>query len=69
MLAEPERVFSGCRHTITWQRMKLGVKVVEEGECLKSWMRSGVVAGVRRVEFEVTENNWKLATASYLTKT
>ena len=30
MSAEPERVFSGCRRTITWQRMRLGVKVVEE---------------------------------------
>lgn len=47
MSAEPERVFSGCRRTITWQRMRLGVKVVEEGECLKSWIRSGVVAGIR----------------------
>jgi len=27
--------------------MRLGVKVVEEGECLKSWIRSGVVAGIR----------------------
>jgi hypothetical protein len=56
MSAEPERVFS---RTITWQRMRLGVKVVEEGECLKSWIRSGVVAGIRyiqRVEFEGTEN-------------
>jgi hypothetical protein len=35
--------------------MRLGVKVVEEGECLKSWMRFGVVAGVRRVEFENLE--------------
>jgi len=47
MSAEPERVFSGCRRTITWQRMRLGVKVVEEGECLKSWIRSGIVAGIR----------------------
>jgi hypothetical protein len=27
----------------------LGVKVIEEGECLKSWIRSGVVAGLRRL--------------------
>ena len=44
MSAEPERVFSRCRRTITWQRIW---KVVEEGECLKSWIRSGVVAGIR----------------------
>ena len=46
MSAEPERVFSGCRRTITWQQMRLGVKAVKEGECLKSWIRSGVVAGI-----------------------
>ena len=36
--------------------MRLGVKAVEEGGRLKSWIRSGVVAGVRRVEFEGTES-------------
>ena len=35
--------------------MRLGVKAVEEGECLKS-TRSSVVANVRRVELEGTEN-------------
>lgn len=44
------------RCTITWQQMKFGVKVVEEGGCLKSWIKSGVVAGVRRSEFEGTED-------------
>ena len=47
MSAEPELVFSGCQRTISWQRMRLGVKVVEGGECLKLWIRSGVVTGVR----------------------
>jgi hypothetical protein len=36
--------------------MRLGGKVAEEGQRLKSWIKSGVVAGVRRVEFEGTEN-------------
>jgi hypothetical protein len=36
--------------------MRLGIKVVEEGECLKSWIRSGVVAGVRRVEVKNLED-------------
>jgi hypothetical protein len=38
--------------------MRLGIKVVEdpEGECLKLWIRFGVVAGVRRVEVEGTKN-------------
>jgi hypothetical protein len=26
-----------------------GIKVIEEGECLKSWIRSGLVAAVRRL--------------------
>ena len=58
--AEPERVFSGCRRTITWQRMRLGVKVVEEGECLKSWIRSDVVAGLNSKVLRI----WRLAMAS-----
>ena len=62
MSAEPERVFSRFRCTITWQRMRLGGKVAEEGQCSKSWIKSCVVAGVRRVEFEGTET-WKLAMA------
>ena len=49
MSAEPERIFSGCRRIISWTRMRLGIKVIEEGECLKSWIRSGVVAGLRRL--------------------
>ena len=44
------------RCTITWQQMKFGVKVVEEGGCLKSWIKSGVVAGVQRSEFKGTED-------------
>ena len=49
MSAEPERIFSGYRRIISWTRIRLGVKVIEEGECLKSWIRSGVVAGLRRL--------------------
>ena len=69
MSAGPERVFSGCWRTIKWQRMRLGVKVVEEGECLKSWIRSGVVAGIRYngLNSKVLRT-WRLAMASYLTK-
>jgi hypothetical protein len=43
MSAEPERVFSGARRTIDWSRMRLGVHIIEAGECLKSWMRSGII--------------------------
>ena len=49
MSAEPERVFSGARRTISWQRMRLGVKIIEAGECLKSWIKSGIISGSRRL--------------------
>lgn len=39
MSAESERVFSGARRTITWERHKLGADVVERTECIKSWLR------------------------------
>ena len=48
MSSEPERIFSGARRTITWQRMRLGPVNIERSECLKSWVRGGVVGGWRR---------------------
>ena len=39
MSAEVERVFSGARRTILWDRMQLGLKVIEQTECLKSFTR------------------------------
>lgn len=48
MSAEPERVFSGARRTISWQRMRLGVKIIEAGECLKSWISSGIISSIRK---------------------
>lgn len=40
MSDEPERVFSGGRRTISWDRMQLGAETVEKIECLKSWYRN-----------------------------
>jgi len=37
--SEPERVFSGAKHTITDQRMSLKSETIELLECLKSWFR------------------------------
>ena len=48
MSAEPERIFSGARRTISWQRMKLGPANIERIECLKSWIHTGLVAGWRK---------------------
>ncbi len=46
MSADPERVFSGARRTISWDRMQLGASTIEKGECLKSWIRSGITSGL-----------------------
>ena len=65
MSAEPERVFSGCRRTITWQRIWCkgcgGRRVFEIMD--KIWR-----CGRHQVEFEGMRT-WRLAMASYLTKT
>ena len=45
MSAEPERVFSGGRRTISWERMQLGDDTIEIIECFKHWKRSGFVEG------------------------
>jgi len=45
MSAESERVFSGARRTISWERSSLGATVVEQTECLKSWIREVVKSG------------------------
>ncbi|KAJ6436675.1 hypothetical protein O9K51_10794 [Purpureocillium lavendulum] len=42
MSAEAERVFSGARRTISWERMKLGEDTVEKVECLKHWRKNGL---------------------------
>ncbi|KAK4065942.1 hypothetical protein Purlil1_13996 [Purpureocillium lilacinum] len=38
MSAEPERLFSGAKTTITDRRNRLGRDVIEALECLKSWL-------------------------------
>ena len=42
MSSEPERVFSGAKHTISEQRNRLKASTIEELECLKSWFRLGI---------------------------
>jgi hAT family C-terminal dimerisation region len=43
MSDEPERVFSGGRRTVSWERMKLGVSSLERLECMKVWHHSGIL--------------------------
>jgi hAT family protein len=42
MSAEPERVFSGARRTISWDRTQLGEVNINNLECLKSWLRTNL---------------------------
>ena len=41
MLAEPERLFSGAKITITDRRNRIGIESIEATECLKSWLSKG----------------------------
>jgi hypothetical protein len=43
MSAEPERIFSGGRRTISWDRAQLEAETVEKLECLKHWERSSIL--------------------------
>jgi hypothetical protein len=42
MSAEPERLFSSAKITITDRRNQLGIESIEATECLKSWLGTGV---------------------------
>ena len=42
MSSEPERVFSGAKHTLTEQRMRCNIETIQLLECLKSWFRIGI---------------------------
>jgi hypothetical protein len=39
---EPERVFSGARRTISWERAQLEAENIEKVEYLKHWNLSGI---------------------------
>ena len=45
MSDEPERVFSGAKHTIAKTRTRLTPGLVEEMECIKHWTSRGLLAG------------------------
>jgi hAT family C-terminal dimerisation region len=42
MSDEPERVFSGARRIVSWDRAQMGAETLERVECLKHWKRSGI---------------------------
>jgi hypothetical protein len=39
MSADPERLFSGAKITISDRRNRLGIYTIEALECLKSWLK------------------------------
>lgn len=43
MSDEPERVFSGGRRTVGWDRAKMEAETIEMRECLKHWKKSGIL--------------------------
>jgi hypothetical protein len=43
MSDEPERVFSGARRTVSWDRGQIEPQTIEMRECLKHWKRSGIL--------------------------
>ncbi len=44
MSAEPERIFSGGRRTMSWDRAKLSIDLLEKLECQKSWNKASFPA-------------------------
>jgi hypothetical protein len=43
MSAESERVISSARRTVAWSRIALSTRIIKVLECLKHWIRTGVV--------------------------
>jgi len=43
MSDEPERIFSGARRMVSWERGQLNPEAIEMVECLKHWKRSGIL--------------------------
>ncbi|KAH7337368.1 hypothetical protein BKA66DRAFT_479834 [Pyrenochaeta sp. MPI-SDFR-AT-0127] len=38
MSTEAERMFTGTRRQVTWDRTRMSAKMVEIGECIKVWV-------------------------------
>jgi hypothetical protein len=43
MSDEPERVFSGARRTVSWDKGQMVPETMEWRECLKHWKKSGIL--------------------------
>ncbi|EXU94461.1 hAT family dimerization domain protein, partial [Metarhizium robertsii] len=52
MSAEPERLFSGGRRTVSWTRCRLSAFTIEMLECVKHWIKNGLDEPVEGEEDE-----------------
>ena len=43
MSDDPERVFSGTRRTISWDRARLSAETIEKLECLGNWVKNDLI--------------------------
>lgn len=43
MSDDPERVFSGTRRTISWDRTRLSAETIEKLECLGNWVKNDLI--------------------------
>jgi hypothetical protein len=43
MSDEPERVFSGARRIVSWDKGQMVLETMEWRECLKHWKRSRIL--------------------------
>jgi hypothetical protein len=66
MSAEPERVFSGAKITLSDRQCRMGDDAVKAGECLKSWQRDGSIATTRDDIRAIEEMLNELCAASFL---
>jgi hypothetical protein len=57
MSADPERLFSGVKITISDRRSKLGIATIQALECLKSWL--GIVEAVEDESEDESEDEDK----------
>jgi|SRR5208282_5212417 len=48
MSGEIERVFSGARRTISWDRSRLLASTIEAVECVGNWLRGGLIRSMGR---------------------
>jgi hypothetical protein len=46
MSDDPERVFSGSRRTVSWDRARLGVGNIEKTEYLGNWNKNDLIRQV-----------------------